>query len=201
VGIICFGLGTKLSTPGGARLIESLRPGDLVETKDNGPQEVLWTGRRRMSGARLHAMPHLRPIRFRTGAIGTGRPDDDLIVSPHHRMLIDSHAARGLFDTDEVLVQAAHLLNGSSVIVDHLLTEVTYVHVLLERHNVIWANGLQTESFHPAHMDLPSLDADQYASLLNVLPGIAGSAEAYGEVVRRNLTAPEALILRHDFAA
>jgi Hint domain len=200
-GIICFGHGTRLTTPDGLRPIESLRPGDLVDTKDNGPQPILWTGHRRMSGARLHAMPHLRPIRFRSGAMGTGRPDDDLIVSPQHRMLVASHAVRDLFNSDEVLVQAAHLLNGTSVVVDHLLREVTYVHVLLERHNVIWANGLETESFHPAHMDLPSLDADQHASLLEVLPEIAGSAETYGDDVRRNVTAPEAAILRHEIAA
>ncbi|MGL6210409.1 MAG: Hint domain-containing protein, partial [Paracoccaceae bacterium] len=103
-GVICFTPGTWLSTPDGPRRIQSLRPGDLVETRDNGPQPVLWTGHRRMSGARLYAMPHLRPIRFRSGALGIGRPDEDLLVSPQHRMLVKGAAAQALFNTSEVLM-------------------------------------------------------------------------------------------------
>ena len=76
-GVICFTPGTRILTPDGARLIEDLRPGDLITTKDNGAEEILWRGSRRMTGARLYAMPHLRPIRFRAGALGQGRPEDE----------------------------------------------------------------------------------------------------------------------------
>ncbi len=201
VGVICFGSGTRLATPDGPRAIETLGPGDRIDTKDNGPQEILWTGHRRMSGARLHAMPHLRPVRFRAGAMGIGQPDKDLIVSPHHRMLVRSPAARAMFSVDEVLVAAGHLLNGASITVDRASREVTYIHVLLEHHNVIWANGLETESFHPAHMDLPSLAPAQHRALLQVLPDLAKSAQTYGADVRRHVTASEAAVLRHELAA
>ncbi len=200
-GVICFGPGTRIATPDGLRTIESLQPGDRVNTKDNGPQDILWTGQRRLSGARLHAMPHLRPVRFRAGALGIGQPDEDLIVSPQHRMLIKLAAARALFSTDEVLVAAEHLLNGRSIAVDLHLREVTYVHILLACHNVIWANGLETESFHPAHMDLSTLVAEQHAALIEVIPGIAKSAHDYGDDARRSLTTAEAAILRQDVAA
>lgn len=199
--VICFCQGTRLATPDGGRAIESLRPGDLIATKDNGPQEILWIGHRHLSGARLHAMPHLRPVRFRSGAFGIGQPDDDLVVSPQHRMLVRSAAARDLFGSDDVLVAAEQLLNGGSVTRDQTLREVTYIHVMLARHNVIWANGLETESFHPGQMDLTSLDPDQFRALVDTLPGLALGGQAYGAEARRNATALEAARLRQAIAA
>lgn len=200
-GVICFTPGTRIATVDGPRPIESLCPGDRILTRDNGPQEVMWTGRRRMSGARLFAMPQLRPIRLRAGVFGQGQPDADLIVSPQHRMLVRGPAARNLFNTDEVLVTAEALVNDESIIVDHSLREVTYVHVMLERHNIVWANGLETESFHPSHAALDAIDLDQRASLAEVLPGVLDRPHLYGGFARRNLSAPEAAILRHDLGA
>jgi hypothetical protein len=200
-GVICFTPGTRLQGTDGPRLIESLRPGDLVQTKDNGLQPVIWTGQRRMSGARLYAMPHLRPIRFRAGALGIDRPDAELLVSPQHRMLVKGAAARALFNTSEVLVAAEDLLNDHSVMVDHTAREVTYVHVLLERHNIIWANGVETESFHPSNTALDTITPDQRDGLFQVLPGLAENPQAYGDYARRNLSGPEAAILRHNAAA
>ncbi len=200
-GVICFTPGTRIITPNGTRRIEDLRPGDSIQTKDNGAQAVLWTGHRRMTGARLYAMPHLRPIRFRSGALGIDRPDEDLLVSPQHRMLVKGAAAQSLFHADEVLVAAEDLLNDGSISIDRTLREVTYVHVLLERHQIVWANGLETESFHPSNSALETVDPAQREGLLNILPDLADDPFAYGDFARRNLTSSEAAILRHDRAA
>ena len=200
-GVICFTPDTRIATPEGPRLIQHLRPGDRVLTRDNGPQEILWTGHRRMTGARLYAMPHLRPIRFRSGALGLGRPEGDLLVSPQHRMLLRGATARALFNSDEVLVAAEDLINDLSVVVDHALREVTYIHMLMERHNIVFANGLETESFHPANCALETIEPAQREGLLAMFPGIAANPFSYGDYVRRNLSASEAAILRHDMAA
>lgn len=200
-GVICFTPGTRIVTPDGPRRIEDLRPGDAIQTKDNGPQQVIWTGHRRMTGARLYAMPHLRPIRFRSGALGIDRPDEDLLVSPQHRMLVKGAAAQSLFHANEVLVAAEDLLNDGSICVDRVLREVTYVHVLMERHQIVWANGLETESFHPSNTALETVDPAQRAGLLEILPSLADDPFTYGDFARRNLTPSEAAILRHDRAA
>ena len=200
-GVICFAPDTRLATPYGPRAIQDLRPGDLIQTRDNGAQPILWTGHRRMSGARLYAMPHLRPIRFKAGALGVGRPDEDLLVSPQHRMLLRGPAAQALFSTNEVLVAAEDLINDSTICVDHALREVTYIHVMLEAHNVVWANGLETESFHPSNTALDMLDPVQRDVLLGLLPGVAENPHSYGDYARRNLSASEAAILRHELAA
>jgi hypothetical protein len=200
-GVICFVPGTKIATATGNRLIEDLRPGDWIQTKDNGQQQVLWSGRKRMSGARLHVMQHLRPIRFRAGALGIGRPEEDLIVSPQHRMILRGPASRALFNADEVLVAAEDLINDHSICVDYHLREVTYIHILLERHQIIWANGLETESFHPSNTALEAVAEDHKAGLLEVLPALRDNPDAYGDYARRNLSRSEAAILRHDLAA
>ena len=199
-GVICFTPGTLLATPTGPRPIQSLQQGDRVMTRDNGAQEILWTGHRRMTGARLHAMPHLRPIRFRRDAMGLDRPDLDLVVSPQHRMLVRGPAAKALFNAPEVLVAAEDLINDHSITVDHSLREVTYIHVLFGQHNVIWANGLQTESFHPANATIEAIDPFQRDGLLALLPGLADNPHAYGDYARRNLSTSETAILRYDMA-
>ena len=197
-GVICFTPDTCILTPQGPRRIQTLQQGDRVLTRDNGAQEVLWTGHRRMTGARLHAMPHLRPIRFRQGAMGRDRPDMDLLVSPQHRMLVMGTAAKALFNTPEVLVAAENLINDHSIMVDYAVREVTYIHVLLGQHNVIWANGLETESFHPSNAALDMVEATQRDGLLRLFPDLAANPQAYGDYARRNLSASEAAILRHD---
>ncbi len=195
-GVICFTPGTMIRCEGGARPVEALREGDRVQTRDNGLQEILWIGHRRISGARLYAMPELRPVRLRAGALADGEPDGDLVVSPRHRLLIRGPRAVELFNTDEVLVAAADLIDDRSVLRDHHLREVTYVHVLLEHHEVVWANGVATESFHPAQAGLESVTPEQRARLIERFPELEQDPNAYGGYARRLLSGAEAAILR-----
>lgn len=199
-GVICFTPGTRIETPQGPRLVEELREGDLVQTKDNGAEPVQWIGSRRMSGARLFAMPHLRPVRIRVGGLGIQTPDQELLVSPEHRMLVKSAVARALFNTPEVLVSAKDLINHDSISVDLAVREVTYIHLLLPRHQVLWANGVETESFHPASAALSSLDPGDRNRLLALNSSLEYEPHAYGSFARRNLSSSEAVILRHEAA-
>jgi hypothetical protein len=199
-GVICFTHGTRIQTPLGPVPVEQLREGDLVQTKDNGAQPVCWTGSRRMSGARLFALPVLRPIRLRAGAFGLGTPDGDVLVSPEHRMLVKGAAARALFNTPEVLVSARDLVNGGSVVLDTTVKEVTYVHILLPRHEILFANGIETESFHPANTALSTLDPKDRGRLLQTLPEVVNNPQVYCQYARRNLSRSEAAILMHDAA-
>lgn len=194
-GVICFTPNTLIATPTGSVAVENLRLGDLVQTKDNGAQPIEWIGRRHMTGARLFAMPRLRPVRIRAGALGVERPDQELLVSPEHRMLLSGAVAQDLFNTPEVLVAAKDLIDGRFISVDVQAREVTYIHLLLPSHNVLWANGVQTESFHPANTALSSLDPADLKMLLGHYPDLTFDPHTYGGHARRNLTAPEAAIL------
>lgn len=198
--VICFSTGTLIATPYGHRPIESLHEGDLVHTKDNGTQEIQWIGSRRMTGARLFAMPRLRPIRIKRGALGDNGPDRDLLVSPEHKFVVGGRVAQSLFNTPEVLVPARELINGESILTDMAVREVTYIHLMLPYHEVIFANGIETESFHPADAMLDNLQEDDRQRLHDLDPEILDRPFTFGEHARRQLTASEAAILRHEAA-
>ncbi|MCG6903171.1 MAG: Hint domain-containing protein [Rhodobacter sp.] len=195
--VICFTPDTRIATPDGPRLVAELCEDDLILTKDDGPQAVRWIGQRRMSGARLYAMPELRPIRISAGAVGMDVPDADLLVSPQHRMLLKGPMAQTLFNTSEVLVAAKDLINDRTIAVDRHVRSVTYVHLLLDRHQIVFANGLESESFHPASMPLHAIAPEQQQSLLDRVPGLDRDGSAYGAYARRALTSAEAAIMQY----
>ncbi|MEL6958164.1 MAG: Hint domain-containing protein [Pseudomonadota bacterium] len=199
-GVICFTPGTMIRTEDGVVPVETIGPGTRVQTKDNGCQEVLWTGARRVTGARLYAMPHLNPIRLRAGSLDNDVPDAGLLVSPDHRVMVKGPRARALFNTDEVLVAARDLVNEQSIYIDRSLREVSYIHMLLPMHEVVFANGVESETFHPASAGLETMPEEDRARLFAEMPDIAADANAYGPYVRRVISASEAAILRHDAA-
>jgi hypothetical protein len=196
--VICFAGGTLLATPEGPRPVEALTEGDRLLTRDDGPQPILWIGHRHVTGARLHAMPEMRPIRVRAGALGRAVPVPDLIVSPQHRLLLKGRMAQDLFNTPEVLVSARDMLNDRTILRDYALRGLSYYHLLMQRHQVVWANGLETESFHPAQTSLDTIDAAQRWRLLQVVPGADENPHGYGPAARRLLSRSEAAILLHE---
>lgn len=197
-GVICFTPGTMIMTPDGARDVASLTEGEKVQTKDNGPAEVLWIGKRHVTGARLTAMPHLRPIRLRAGALDKDVPDAGLLVSPDHRMVLQGPRARTLYSADEVLVTARDLVDDTKIIRDHSVKSVTYIHMMLMQHEVVFANGVATESFHPASAALATMQTADQARLFDKVPELQGNAHCYGPYARRVLSDSEAAILKHD---
>lgn len=196
-GVICFTPGTRIATATGAVPVEELREGDRILTKDNGPQELVWIGGRHISGARLYAMPELRPVRLRASALGVDVPDDELIVSPGHRIVVRGPAARRLFNEDEVLAAARDLVNDHSILIDRRLREVSYIHLMLDAHQIVFANGVETESFHPGGDAMDRLADDQRRRLIGAIPELARHRDAYGGFARRQLSAAEAAILHH----
>jgi hypothetical protein len=182
----CFVRGSQILTPTGYRLVEHLQAGDLVETIDHGVKPLVWVGGKEVDGTGVFA-----PIRFAPGALGN---KDALLVSPQHRMLLSGWRAELLFGEDEVLVPAKALVNGETIHVQPM-PRVSYHHILFDRHQVVLANGILTESFHPGkHM----LEADMGLrdELLALFPELADVGKGAGwDTARCVLKTSEARLL------
>jgi hypothetical protein len=193
--IICFTPGTFITTPRGPVLVEDLLVDDLVITADNGLQAIRWIGKKRITGARLMAFPKLRPIRIRENAFGRGVPNRDMHVSPQHRMLIDADRALIEHAEREVLAPAKGLINDYSVTVDYGVKYTDYIHILFDRHEIIFANGAATESFHPGHMAMSALDAAPRKELFEIFPELQSDINKYGPAARKILQVTETVAL------
>ncbi|MDB4558925.1 Hint domain-containing protein [Amylibacter sp.] len=189
--IICFTPGSLITTPRGQVPVELLMVGDLVITADNGLQAIRWIGKKRMTGARLQAYPELRPIRIRKDAFGDGLPERDMWVSPQHRMLVKSERTLLDYGENEVLVPAKGLLNDLSVTVDYGLRETEYVHILFDKHEVVFANSTPTESFHPGQHALDTIEDEARDELFEIFPELASDPMEYGPSARLSLKVRE----------
>ncbi len=132
----CYVAQTRIATPDGSRAVEDLRIGDAVLTASGEHRAVKWIGRRSYARRFLAANPNIRPIRFRAGCFGNGLPRRDLLVSPDHAMFLDG-----------VLIPARCLVNGGTITRERGLDRVDYVHVELDSHDVILAEGAPSETF------------------------------------------------------
>ncbi|MBC57698.1 MAG: hypothetical protein CL814_12290 [Confluentimicrobium sp.] len=193
--IVCFTPGTTVATLKGARPVEALQPGDRVITRDNGVQEIRWSGRRDLTGEKLRDNPDLRPILIRAGAFGDGAPLHDMMVSPSHRMLLASKHAQLYFDEHEVLVAAKHLLHMPGV--ERVGPQPTsYIHFLFDRHEVVLANGAWTESFQPGDYSMQGLGDDQRSEIFQLFPELETRAGLQDySAARKTLKKHEARLL------
>ncbi|MEM9437651.1 MAG: Hint domain-containing protein [Pseudomonadota bacterium] len=195
-GVICFTPGTMIVTNQGLRAVETLREGDLVFTRDNGMQPVAWVGSTTLSPRALQRQPSLAPVRIAAGSLGSGLPQRDVVVSPNHRMLI-AHARAALhFGESEVLVAAKHLVGQPGVTRASPLAGLTYAHVLCERHQILMADGLWSESFQPGAPTVRSLESEMRQELVSLFPELRahGGGQAF-PAARRTLKAYEARVL------
>lgn len=193
----CFTAGTRIATPDGPRAVETLAEGDLVLTRDHGAQPLRWIGRRRVTAAEIAHVRHVRlaPVRIRCGALGDGLPRRDLLLSPQHRVLVTGWRAELLFGAPEVLVAACHLVDGRAVTVEPPGRDVTYVHLMFDRHEILRAEGLPAESFRAGPEAMRSIPPAAREEVLALFPELADWPDGLTPA-RPILTAEEAALLR-----
>ena len=132
----CFARGTRIRTMRGEIAVEDLHIGDLLVTLQGGNKPIKWIGRRSYEGRFIAGNHLMLPVCIRAGALAPEVPFRDLYVSPGHAMYIDG-----------VLAPAWRLVNGLSITQAQEVEEITYVHLELEEHEVIFAEGAAAESF------------------------------------------------------
>ena len=182
----CFVAGTLIATPHGDVPVENLKIGDLVQTRDHGHQPLRWIGRRTVP-----AIGAFAPIEFAAGTIGNTQP---LRLSPSHRVLVSGSAIELLFDMGEALVPASAMVDGHGVRRCEG-GDVTYVHMLFDRHELVWSNGALSESFHPGDASLGGIARAQRDELLSLFPELRHEGFSFGPSVRPTINHAEAALL------
>jgi hypothetical protein len=130
----CFVQGTRIATPGGDVCIEDLAQDAIVLTADGAAVSVTGIGRQPVP--QIDALAQAVPIRIRSGALGQGLPVRDLLLSPYQAVLLDG-----------VLVQAAALINGSTIAREpHIPPSFVYCHLELPAPALITAEGVPAEA-------------------------------------------------------
>ncbi len=157
--------GTRLTMANGRQCpVEELKAGDMLLTRDHGPKEIRWIGPQvqRATGA-------LAPIRISEGTLNVA---NDLRLFPHHRLFIWQRKDEIGTGRSEVLVKAAHLVNGTTVQREEGGHIESY-QILFDAHEIIYAEGVavesllvtpQTRAALPAHVDVEQTDADRMLS-------------------------------------
>ena len=170
--VTCFCAGTNIQTIGGARKVESIRIGDLVKTKA-GFSEVRWIGKRTIEMEFLRANPKLFPVRIKAGALGSGMPKQDLLVSRQHRMMVYSNVARRMFGDAEALVSAIRLTDLPGIYVDEYVESVEYFHLLFDQHEIIYAEGAPSESLYLGAETIKTMSQEALEEILTIFPELA----------------------------
>ncbi len=186
--ITCFGPGTKILTTKGNQPIEALDVGDMIWTQHNRMQPIRWIGRTTVA-----ATGNLAPIVFAPHALEN---EQELVVSPEHRMCLRGPMPDLLFGEDAVLVAAKHLtdLPGVSIREGGM---ITYTHFMFDRHEIVYANGQLTESFFLSDLSMDTLEPDQASELRALFPHLSDGTVAYGQTAAMVLKAKEASVLCH----
>jgi len=171
-----FVKGTTLHTAQGLVPVEDLTAGLPILTMDHGFQPIRWVGSRTVK-----AKGAFSPIRICAGALGN---DEDLWVSPQHRMVLSEWRADMLHGVGEVLAPAISLVNGRDII-QCPSDEGTYYAVMLDQHELVYAAGVASESFYPGVRAMAALDVAAREEVLALFPMLRwfGSV-AYGDVAR-----------------
>jgi hypothetical protein len=139
--VLCFTQGSKIRTAKGEVMIQDLCIGDRVITRDSGLLPIRWMSARKVAG-----LGRFAPVIIEAGTLGA---EVQLRLSQHHRVLMRGAIAELYCGEREVLVKAHQLVNGTTIRLDTSGAAIEYFHILFDTHEIIWANGVESESFSP----------------------------------------------------
>lgn len=184
IACVSFTRGTLITLASGTQVpIETLKTGDRVLTRDDGPQEIRWIGQ-----TTSRAVGAFAPICIKAGTLNN---DNDLVVSPNHRLFIYQRSDQLGAGRSELLIKARHLVNDDTV---SILEGgfVDYVQLLFDRHQIIYAEGIAAESMLIDQRTRTTLPDDIKNELKNALLGHARRPHTGLDVEKTLLDRPNA---------
>lgn len=169
-----FGRGTRITlSDGSQRAVEDLTVGERVLTRDNGMQPIRWIGKRT-----VQAVGAFAPVVISEGVLGNA---ENITVSQQHRMLISDWRAEVMVGSRDVLIQAADLVNDDTIFV-RKGGFVEYTQLVFDQHQILYAEGVPTESLHMSRQILSNLPDDVAAQVLALFPDLPASEPKFSRV-------------------
>ncbi len=164
----CFAPGTRILTEHGEVPVERLKVGDRIITADHGPQPLRWIGMRvETFGARDEKQ---KPVEIKAGALGGGLPRRALVVSPLHRIVLTGPCVTEVFGETEVLALSKALTGRAHIRRMQGKASIEYYSLLLDRHEIIFAEGTATESFRPGHVAMSGFEPHVREQIYTIYP-------------------------------
>lgn len=189
--------GTLVATEEGSVAVEDLQPGTMVRTVTNGPRPLLWVGSMVVDpGAEVIPDPDpLRLTRLAADSLGVGRPTPDLMLGPRARILYRSTRCREMLGTSQAFAPAHGFVDGDCAIEVTPIAPVRLYHLAFHGQQVILANGIEVESYHPGPQVERLMDRDSCAALLDLFPHVQ-DLDRFGPMPIPRLTGFELETLR-----
>lgn len=135
---VSFARGTHVFLADGTQtMIETLRPGDRLMTRDHGAQALRWIGMQTVRAEGAFA-----PVVIRKGTLNNSA---DLTLGPNHRLFLFQRADGLGGGQSEITVRAGLLINGDSI-VQSTGGFIDYYQLLFDSHEIIYVEGIAAES-------------------------------------------------------
>jgi len=99
-----------------------------------------------------------------------------------------------MFGQWEVLAAAKHLMNWDGIYQEDT-EKITYYHLLFDAHEIVYAEGAPSESFHPGVVGMSSLEEDVREEVYDLFPELRADPKAFGPAARKSLKKDEARLL------
>ncbi len=125
--------GSIILTLAGETLIEDVKPGDRVITRDSGTAVVTGVSKQRLT---CHA------VRILAGSLGDTRPDRDVVLPADQPVLVRDWRAKALFGKRQAVARAASLVDGEFITREGIRT-LTLFEIQFDAPHVIYADGLE----------------------------------------------------------
>ena len=129
--------GSIIMTLDGETPVEQLVPGDRIITRDTGMATIKEIRVKDITCDMVSIM---------AGSLGHTRPERDVTLPAGQRVLIRDWRAEALTGQKQALIPARELVDGEFVRL-HEAASVTLYEIVLERAQVIYADGLEVASY------------------------------------------------------
>lgn len=187
--------GSIIATEEGQIAVEDLLPGTRVLTRDNGAQPLLWVGSMALTPNGQNQSDRMGKLsRVTADSFGLGRPMPDLLLGPSARLLRRDAVLISALGTSAALAPITAFIDGDTVLELTPATPVQVYHLAFEHHQIIFANGLEVESYHPGNRNDIQLTGQIRALFLAMFPHVKSLGE-FGPPAYPRMTLEKTMIV------